>query len=149
MIGMYGDDFDGFNLYAWFAGSMVDQNDNRFVHHPKDHGGTGPFPPALPTPLCHCGLPGFVKQLRHPKSAGRALYCCQLRHHRSALDSFVEGCNFYQWIDGDEMFDLSIMLFPYDSWKSCPYDEFVRWVPPPPNPPEMTNVEKVDVALYW
>jgi hypothetical protein len=53
---MYGDDFDGFNLYAWFAGSMADQNDNRFVHHPKDHGGTSPFPPALPTALCHCGL---------------------------------------------------------------------------------------------
>jgi hypothetical protein len=113
-------------------------NDNRFVHHPNDHGGIGPFPPALPTPLCACGLPAFVKQSRHPESAGRAFYCCELRRRLSQLHSFVDGCNFYQWIDGDEIFDPSIMLFPYDPLKSSPYDEFVRWVPPPPNPPEMT-----------
>jgi len=45
------------------------------------------------------------------------------------------------------MFDPLIMLFPYDPWKSVPYSEFVRWVPPPPNPPEMIEAEKVDAAL--
>jgi hypothetical protein len=45
------------------------------------------------------------------------------------------------------MFDPSIMLFSYDPWKSSPYDEFVRWVPPPPNPLEMTELKKVDAAL--
>jgi hypothetical protein len=45
------------------------------------------------------------------------------------------------------MFDPSIMLFPYDPWKSVPYSEFVCWVPPPPNPPEMIEAEKVDAAL--
>jgi hypothetical protein len=45
------------------------------------------------------------------------------------------------------MFDPSIMLFPYDPWKSVPYSEFICWVPPPPNPPEMTEAEKVDIAL--
>ena len=39
------------------------------------------------------------------------------------------------------------MLFPYDPWKSVPYSEFVRWVPPPPNPLEMTEAKKVDAAL--
>jgi hypothetical protein len=38
------------------------------------------------------------------------------------------------------------MLFPYDPWKSIPYSEFVRWVPPPPNPSKMTEA-KVDVVL--
>ena len=39
------------------------------------------------------------------------------------------------------------MLFPYDPWKSVPYAKYVCWVLPPPNPPEMTEAEKVDVAL--
>jgi hypothetical protein len=39
------------------------------------------------------------------------------------------------------------MLFPYDPWKSVPYSEFVRWVLPPPNPSEMIEAEKVDIAL--
>jgi hypothetical protein len=39
------------------------------------------------------------------------------------------------------------MFFPYDPWKSVLYPEFVRWVPPPSNPPEMTNMEKLYVAL--
>ena len=46
------------------------------------------------------------------------------------------------------MFNPLIMLFPYDPWKSALYSEFVRWVPPPPNPPEMTEAEKVDAALH-
>jgi hypothetical protein len=45
------------------------------------------------------------------------------------------------------MFEPSIMLFPYDPWKSVPYSEFICWVPPPANPPKMTEAEKVDAAL--
>jgi hypothetical protein len=59
----------------------------------------------------------------------------------------LDGCNFYQLIDGDEKFDRRIMFFPYDPWKSVLYPEFVRWVPPPSNPPEMINMEKLYVAL--
>ena len=77
----------------------------------------------------------------------RAFYCCQLKRRPPTLDAYLEGCNFYQWIDGDEMFEPLIMLFPYDPWKSVPYAEYVRWVTPPPNPPEMTEAEKVDAAL--
>jgi hypothetical protein len=71
----------------------------------------------------------------------------KLKRRPPTLDAYLEGCSFYQWIVGDEMFDPLIMLFPYDPWKSVPYSEFVRWVPPPPNPLEMTKVEKVDAAL--
>ena len=98
-----------FALLNYFViGSMANANNNQFVHHPKDHGGIGPFLPAEPTPLCYCGLPGY------PASAGRAFYCCQLKRRLSTLDAYLEGCSFYQWIDGDEMFDPAIMLFPYD-----------------------------------
>jgi hypothetical protein len=44
-------------------------------------------------------------------------------------------------------FDRHIMFFPYDPWKSCSYPEFVRWVPPPSNPPKMTNMEKLYAAM--
>ena len=97
-------------------------------------------------PLLHQQLPTFVKS-RHLALAGRAFYYCQLKHGPSTLDAYLEGCNFYQWIDGDEMFDQSIMLFSYDPWKSIPYLEFVCWVLPPPNPPKMKEAEKVDAAL--
>ncbi|CAD6252531.1 unnamed protein product [Miscanthus lutarioriparius] len=53
---------------------MAVPNDKQFLHHPKDHGAFGPFLPALSTPLCHCGLPSFVKQSRHLESARRAFY---------------------------------------------------------------------------
>ena len=61
-----------FALLNYFViGSMAVQNNNQFVHHPKDHGAIGTFLPVEPTPLCYCGLPAFVKQSRHPASAGR------------------------------------------------------------------------------
>jgi hypothetical protein len=88
-----------------------------------------------------------VKQSRHPQSAGRAFYVCQLKRRPPTLDAYLEGCNFYQWIDGHEKFNPLIMLFPYDPWKSCPYPEFVPWVAPPPNPPEMTEYEKIVAAF--
>ena len=104
-----------FALLNYFViGSMVVPNDNQFVYHLKDHGAIGPFLPAEPTPLCYCGLPAFVKQLRHPASAGRAFYCCQFKRRPSTLDAYLEGCNFYQWIDDDEMIEPLIMLFPYN-----------------------------------
>jgi hypothetical protein len=122
-------------------------NDTHFVLHLRDHGGMGPFPPSEPTPRCYCGLSAFMKQSRHPTSARRAFYCCQLKRRPLTLDTYLQGCSFYQWINGDEIFDPMIMLFPYDSWKSVPYSELVRWVQPPPNPPEMIEAEKLTVAL--
>ena len=95
-------------------GSMAVPNDNQLVHHPKDHGAIGPFLPAEPTPLCYRGLPTFVKQSRHPASAGRAFYCCQLKCRPLTLDAYLEGCNFFRWIDGHKMFDPLIRLFPYN-----------------------------------
>jgi hypothetical protein len=101
-------------------------NNKKFVHHLTDHDGKDPFPPAEPTPKCFCGLPAFVKQSRHPLSSGRAFFCCQLRRRTpSNSNGSLDGCNFYQWIDGDEKIDRRIMFFPYDPWKSCPYPEFV------------------------
>jgi hypothetical protein len=137
-----------FTLLNYFGiGSMAVPNDNQFVHHPKDHDAIGPFLPAEPTPLCYCGLSAFVKQSRHPVLSRCAFYCCQLKRRPPTLDAYIERRNFYQWIDGDEMFEPFIMLFPYDPWKSVPYAEYVCWVPPPSNPPEMTEAEKVDAAL--
>jgi hypothetical protein len=63
------------------------------------------------------------------------------------LDAYLQGCSFYQWIDGDEMFDPMIMLFPYDLWKSVPYSKFVHWVWPPLNPPKLIEAEKLTAAL--
>jgi hypothetical protein len=128
------------------AGTMAFSKNKLFLRY-KDHGAYGPFLLALPTLLCDCGLPAFVSQSRHPNSAGHAFYVCQLKRP-PRLDSYLNACNFFRWIDGHEMFDPLIRLFPYDPWKSWPYDEFVRWVPPTPNPPEMTEGEKVDAALY-
>jgi len=89
-----------------------------------------------------------VKQLRHLKSAGRGFNVCQLKRHPPTLDAYLKGCNFYRWIDGHEMFDLLIRLFPYNPWKSWPYPEFVCWLLPPPNPPDMTKEEKIGASLY-
>jgi hypothetical protein len=91
--------------------------------YPKDHGAFGPLLPALPTPVCYCGLPAYVKQSRHPGSAGRAFYLCKLKRRPPTLDAYLSGCNFFQWIDGHEMFDPLIRLFPDDPWNSCSYSE--------------------------
>jgi hypothetical protein len=96
------------------AGSMAVRNNKQFLHYPKDHGAFGPFLPALSMPLCDCGLPAFVKHSRHPELAGRAFYVCQLKHPPT-LDAYLEGCNFFRWIDGNKMFDPLIRLFLYDS----------------------------------
>ena len=104
-----------FALLNYFViGSMAVPNDNQFVYHLKDHGAIGPFLPAEPTPLCYCGLSAFVKQSRHPASAGRSFYYCQVKRRPPTLDAYLEGCNFYQWIDDDEMIEPLIMLFPYN-----------------------------------
>ena len=70
-------------------------NNNQLVHHPKDHGAIGSLLPAEPTPLCYCGLAAFMKQSRHPASAGHAFYCCQLKQRPRTLDAYLEGCIFY------------------------------------------------------
>ena len=52
-----------------------------------------------------------------------------------------ERCFFFQWIDGPEKFDPRYLLF--EDWVCRqPRERFHRWVPPPPNPPEMTEFEK-------
>jgi hypothetical protein len=44
---------------------------------------------------------------------------------------------FFQWIDGPEMVDPRILLFRQKA--KNPYDKYKHWVPPPPNPPPMTD----------
>ncbi|CAO2047495.1 unnamed protein product [Urochloa humidicola] len=96
-----------------------------------------PVPPAVPIPNCDCGNPAKVKQSNHPDTAARAYYLCG--DHRD-----WEMCNFFQWIDGLEMFDPRILHFK--QWRSTPYEKFKRWVPPPPNPPPMTAEEKKEAS---
>ncbi|CAO2168708.1 unnamed protein product, partial [Urochloa humidicola] len=66
-------------------------------------------------------LPAKVKQSNHPGTAARAYYLCG--DHRD-----WEMCNFFQWIDGPEMFDPRILHFR--QWRSSLYEKFKRWVPP-------------------
>ncbi|CAN6309311.1 unnamed protein product, partial [Urochloa humidicola] len=49
-------------------------------------------------------------------------------------------------IDGLEMFDPRIRLFPYYANETKPFNEFKRWVPPPPNPPKMSSEEQQAAA---
>jgi hypothetical protein len=55
---------------------------------------------------------------------------------------------FFQWIDGPEIFDPQILLFPYDGNESSPLHSFKRWVPPLPNPPPMIDEEKDEASTY-
>jgi hypothetical protein len=55
-------------------------------------------------------------------------------------------CRFFWWIDGPETFDINILLFPYDRNESSPFRSVKRWVPPPPNPPPITDVEKDEAS---
>ena len=66
-------------LMVLMAGPMALRHNKQFLHCLKDDGAFGPFLPALPTPLCDCGIPAFVKQSKHSKSASRAFYTCQLK----------------------------------------------------------------------
>jgi hypothetical protein len=51
-------------------------------------------------------------------------------------------CSLFQWIDGPEIFDPQILLFPYDRNESFPYCSFKHWIPPPPNVPPMIDEEE-------
>ena len=51
-------------------------------------------------------------------------------------------CYFFQWIDGPEMYDQRILKVKQFSQYPKPYDKFVRWVPPPPNPQKLMDKEK-------
>jgi hypothetical protein len=59
-----------------------------------------------------------------------------------------DRCRFFQWIDGLEMFDPQILLFPYDRNKSYPLHSFKCWVSPPPNPPPMTDEKKDEATTH-
>nr|TKW21873.1 hypothetical protein SEVIR_4G149100v2 [Setaria viridis] len=89
-----------------------------YVHYVGESNAAGPVPPALPVPLCRCGMAAEVKQSRHPKI----------------------------WIDEPDKYDPRIRLFPYHSTELKPYHQFRRWVPPPQNPPRMTEEEKQEAA---
>jgi hypothetical protein len=51
-------------------------------------------------------------------------------------------CFFYQWIDGPDKFDPQYLLFANWLCGRTSHECFKRWVPPPPNPPPMTDAEK-------
>jgi hypothetical protein len=53
-----------------------------------------------------------------------------------------DNCRFFQLIDGPELVDRQILLFPYDRNESFPLRSFKHWVPPSPNPPSMIDEEK-------
>uniref|UniRef100_K3XPM4 GRF-type domain-containing protein n=1 Tax=Setaria italica TaxID=4555 RepID=K3XPM4_SETIT len=113
-----------------------------YVRYVGESNGAGPVPPALPVPLCRCGVQAEVKQSRHPKTAGRAFYVCKW-----TFDPMPAApCDFFQWIDGPDKYDPRICLFPYHSTELKPYHQFRRWVPPPPNPPRMTEEEKQETT---
>jgi hypothetical protein len=44
--------------------------------------------------------------------------------------------------------DRQIHLFPYDRNESSPLRSFKRWVPPPSNPPPMTDEEKDEASIH-
>ncbi|RCV17436.1 hypothetical protein SETIT_3G219500v2 [Setaria italica] len=113
-----------------------------YVRYVGESNAAGPVPPALPVPLCRCGVEAEVKQSRHPKTAGRAFYVCKWTFNPMP----AAPCDFFQWIDGPDKYDPRIRLFPYHSTKLKPYYQFRRWVPPPPNPPRMTEEEKQEAA---
>ncbi|XP_039846492.1 uncharacterized protein LOC120705992 [Panicum virgatum] len=57
------------------------------------------------------------------------------------------GNQLAEWIDGSDKFDPRIRLFPYYRSESWAYNEFRRWVPPPPNPSPMTEEEKQEATI--
>jgi hypothetical protein len=57
-----------------------------------------------------------------------------------------DSCRFFQWIDGPELVDRQILLFPYDRNESSPLRSLKCWVPPPPNAPPMTDEEKDEAS---
>ena len=98
---------------------------------------------ALPVPYCDCGFTAEVKQSRDEDTAGRAFYTCHVKPARGD-HSHIEPCHFFKWIDGPKKFDPRIRLFPWRSEETYPLAQFKRWVPPPPNPPEMSDEEKAE-----
>ncbi|KAF8714888.1 hypothetical protein HU200_027424 [Digitaria exilis] len=91
-------------------------------------------------------------QSRYRTTAGRAFYKCPVKRTPVIAGSrfnstwYAVTCDFFQWIDGPEKFDPRIRLFPYHDEETKPFHEFKRWVPPPPNPPQMTWEEKQEAA---
>lgn len=96
-------------------------------------------------PKCEHNQKAEVQQSREEETAGRAFYKCAVKevigdHWK------VEPCKFFKWIDGPEAYDPRIRLFSWRPDVTTPYHQFNRWVPPPPNPPEMTEAEKAEAS---
>jgi hypothetical protein len=70
---------------------------------------------------------------------------CVIWHLQVFLSEY-NSCRFFLWIDGPELVDRQILLFPYDRNDSSPLRSFKRWVPPPPNPPLMASEEKDEAS---
>ncbi|RCV06566.1 hypothetical protein SETIT_1G173000v2 [Setaria italica] len=113
-----------------------------YMHYVGESDVDAPVPSAHLVPDWSCGMPAEVKQSRHPKIVGRAFYVCKWKFDPMPATS----CNFFQWIDGPDIYDPRIHLFSYVSTELKPYHQFRRWVPPPANPPRMTEEEKQEVA---
>ncbi|RCV04613.1 hypothetical protein SETIT_1G014400v2 [Setaria italica] len=94
-----------------------------YVHYVGESNADAPVPPALPVPLCGCGVQAEVKQSRHPKTVGRTFYMCKW-----TFDSMhATPCDFFH-------IELK------------PYHQFRHWIPPPSNPARMTEEEKQEAA---
>ncbi|KAF8701584.1 hypothetical protein HU200_033506 [Digitaria exilis] len=105
------------------------------------------LPPALPVPNCNCGKPAEVKQSRWRTTVGRAFYMCPVKRTAIIVGShfnspyYAVTCDFFQWIDGPNKFDPRIRLFAYHQDETKPFNEFKRWVPPPPSFPLQSEEE--------
>jgi hypothetical protein len=109
----------------------------------------GPVLPSFPEPLCFCGIPAEVKQSRRRETAARAYYMCCVKYEvlpNCGSTIVYQPCEFFQWIDGPEMYDPRILMFPHNEEETSPWCSFKRWVPPPPNPPPMTIEEKKEAV---
>jgi hypothetical protein len=131
---------------VWFEFSRLGKS------YPNTTSSNTHVPPPRPALRCDYSEEAHVKQSRHPTMAARAYYCCRYKIVSIKFFSWIglflfsalccqcdwkknyflqnQGwCNFFQWIDGPEMWNSQILLFLYDWNESFPYHSFKRWVP--------------------
>lgn len=147
------DILENFLTYVYIFCRFMDQRKRKLSWGPSEENDVdAPVLPPLPVPNCDCGIPAEVKQSRSPSTAGRAFYMCSKKFQMHDVGVgynttfFTHPCGFLQWIDGPDKFDPRIRLFPYYEDETKPYNEFKRWVAPPPNPPLLTREEQQAAA---